>query len=83
MNFCPQCGRPLQPRQIDGHRRDCCVAEGCGFVAWNNPIPVIALLVEYQGKVLLARNAAWREGLFSVITRLLKFSLTPSDFDLA
>lgn len=79
MNFCPQCGQALQPRQIDGHSRDCCVAEGCGFIAWNNPTPVIAVLVEYQGKVLLARNAAWNEGMFSVITGYLEAGETPEE----
>jgi len=79
MNFCPQCGQPLQSRQIDGHNRDFCSAEGCGFIAWNNPTPVIAVLVEYDGKVLLARNAAWNEGMFSVITGYLEAGETPEE----
>ena len=79
MNFCPQCGQALQSLQIDGHSRDCCVAEGCDFVAWNNPTPVIAVLVEYQGKVLLARNAAWNEDMFSVITGYLEAGETPEE----
>jgi len=55
------------------------MAEGCAFIAWNNPTPVIAVLVEYQGKVLLARNAAWREGMFSVITGYLEAGETPEE----
>lgn len=46
-------------------------------MAWENPTPVIAALVEYDGKVLLARNAAWREGMFSVITGYLEKGETP------
>lgn len=79
MNYCPECGQPLQQRQIDGRLRQCCPAEGCGFVAWNNPAPVVAVLVEYRGKVLLARNAAWREGMFSVITGFLEAGETPEE----
>jgi NAD+ diphosphatase len=77
MNYCPQCGRQLVRRQMDGAERACCDAEGCGFVAWDNPTPVVAALVEYDGKVLLARNAGWPEGMFSVITGFLEKDETP------
>lgn len=40
-------------------------------------MPVIAVLVEYRGKVLLARNAAWKTGTFSVITGFLERDETP------
>lgn len=79
MKFCPQCGLALVRREVDGAERSCCEAEGCGFVAWENPTPVIAVLVEYEGKVLLARNAAWREGMFSVITGYLEKGETPEE----
>lgn len=79
MNYCPQCGQALQERVIDGQSRQYCPAEACGFIAWNNPVPVVAVLVEYQGKVLLARNAAWREGMFSVITGYLEAGETPEE----
>lgn len=79
MNYCPQCGRPLVRRQVDGAERTCCEAEGCGFVLWDNPTPVVAALVEYEGKVLLARNAAWPAGMFSIITGFLEKGETPEE----
>ena len=79
MNYCPQCGQALIRRQLDGAERLCCAAPGCTFVAWENPTPVVAVLVEYEGKVLLARNAAWGEGMYSVITGYLEKGETPEE----
>ncbi len=42
-------------------------------------MPVVAVLVEYQGKVLLARNAAWKSGMFSVIAGFLECDETPEE----
>ena len=77
MNYCPQCGHALEKRPFDGVERACCPDADCGFVAWDNPTPVIAALVELDGKVLLARNAAWPEGMYSVITGYLERGETP------
>lgn len=79
MNYCPQCGQALHRREIDGRSRQCCPDNNCAFVVWDNPVPVIAVLVEYQGQILLARNAAWREGQFSVITGYLEAGETPEE----
>lgn len=79
MNYCPDCGNALHSRLIDGHQRDCCERESCGFIAWNNPVPVIAVLVEYQGQILLARNAAWPKGTFSLITGFLESGENPDE----
>jgi len=79
MNFCPQCAQPLVRRRYDGLERACCDAPGCGFVLWDNPTPVVAALVEFEGKVLLARNAAWPAGQFSVITGYLEKGETPEE----
>jgi NADH pyrophosphatase NudC (nudix superfamily) len=46
-------------------------------VHWDNPVPVVAALVEYRGKVVLARNEQWPEGLFSLITGYLERDETP------
>lgn len=79
MNFCPHCGNALVRRQLDGEERACCPEATCGFVLWDNPTPVIAALVEVDGQVLLARNAAWRRGIFSVITGYLERGETPEE----
>lgn len=54
-----------------------CEAAGCGFVQWGNPVPVVAALVEYQGKILLARNVAWPPQFYALITGFLEKNETP------
>lgn len=70
--FCPQCGAPLEVLPLSGRERHACVQQDCGFVHWNNPLPVLAAVVEYQDKLLLARNAAWPEKMFALVTGFLE-----------
>jgi ADP-ribose pyrophosphatase YjhB (NUDIX family) len=51
----------------------------CGFTHWNNPTPVLAAIVEYRGKVLLARNAAWPSKMFALVTGFMEAGETPQD----
>jgi NAD+ diphosphatase len=76
MKYCPLCAAPLSARDMDGVERLAC-SLSCGYVYWNNPVPVVAALVQYGGGVLLARNAAWPPGRFSVITGFLEKGETP------
>ena len=50
---------------------------GCDYTHWNNPTPVLAAVVEYQGKILLARNAAWSSEKFALITGFMEAGETP------
>ena len=50
---------------------------GCDYTHWNNPTPVLAAVVEYQGKILLARNAAWTGEKFALITGFMEAGETP------
>jgi NAD+ diphosphatase len=79
--FCPRCATPLtertDPEHEGGRVRQICPDETCGYVHWNNPLPVVAAIVEYEGKILLARNAAWPEGMFALITGFLENGETP------
>lgn len=77
MTFCPRCARPLENRLIDGVTRRACATTGCGFVHWDNPLPVVAALVEYCDSLLLARNAKWPAGVFSLITGFLEKGESP------
>ena len=54
-----------------------CPDTSCGYVHWDNPLPVVAAIVEYEGRILLARNAAWQEGMFALITGFLENGETP------
>ncbi len=65
-------------REAGGLARSACLAKGCGFVLWDNPVPVVAALVEYEGLVLLARNVAWPEKSFGLITGYLERDETPA-----
>lgn len=46
---------------------------------WDNPLPVLAALVEYDGKILLARNALWTENKFALITGFMERGETPEE----
>jgi NADH pyrophosphatase NudC (nudix superfamily) len=48
-------------------------------VHWNNPVPVVAALIEYQGKIVLARNSQWPDGMFSLVTGYLERNETPEE----
>ena len=76
-NYCPQCGNPLRDAEIEGRLRRCCTAAGCRYIHWNNPIPVVAAIVEMNGAVILARNKTWPEKLFGLITGFLEQDETP------
>jgi len=54
-----------------------CVA--CGYTHWNNPTPVLAAVIEYQGQVLLARNAAWPGKVFALITGFMEAAESPKE----
>lgn len=75
--FCPQCGGELMTLPLSGRERLTCGSHDCGFVHWDNPLPVLAAVVEYEGRLLLARNAAWREGMFALVTGFLERDETP------
>jgi len=65
--FCPQCGGELVLRETGGLARPTCLADGCGFVLWDNPVPVVAALVELEGRIVLARNDAWPKNSFELV----------------
>jgi len=46
-------------------------------VHWDNPTPVVAAVIEFDGKVLLARNRAWPEKMFALVTGFLERDETP------
>jgi NAD+ diphosphatase len=75
--YCPQCGKPLVQAQQGGRLRACCADAACGFVHWDNPVPVVAAVVEHEGKVILARNVAWPANFYALITGFLEKGETP------
>jgi NADH pyrophosphatase NudC (nudix superfamily) len=77
MKFCPRCAQPLGSRQDGGRPRSACPDADCGFVFYDNPLPVVAALVEHQGQVLLIRNRGWPEKWFGLVAGFLECGETP------
>ena len=79
MKFCPQCARPLARREVGGRERDACADTACGFVNWNNPIPVVGGIVEHDGHVILVRNVGWPEHWYGIVTGFLEADEMPEE----
>lgn len=77
LTFCPRCARPLAARDDGGRPRQACPDPGCGFVFYDNPLPVVAGLVEHGGDVLLVRNHGWPEKWFGLVAGFLERGETP------
>ncbi|HVR53626.1 MAG TPA: NUDIX hydrolase [Pseudorhodoferax sp.] len=77
--FCPQCATPLEWITLleDGGEKERLRCTACGYTHWNNPTPVLAAIIEYQGQVLLARNAAWPGKMYALITGFMEAGETP------
>jgi NADH pyrophosphatase NudC (nudix superfamily) len=82
--FCPVCATPLETitLQEDGGPKARLRCPSCGFTHWNNPTPVLAAVIELsdrEGRVLLARNAAWTRVFFGLITGFMEAGESPAD----
>lgn len=61
--FCIRCGARMRPVREHGVLRPTCPA--CGFIAYRNPAPACGVLLQREGKILLAkrghepRRGAW------------------------
>jgi len=77
--FCPQCATPLAwlAQAEDGGEKERLRCPACAWTHWNNPTPVLAAVVEYQGRILLARNAAWTNKMYALITGFMEAGETP------
>lgn len=77
--FCPQCATRLAliSRAEDSGDKTRLRCPACDHTHWNNPVPVLAGIVEAKGQVLLARNAAWSGRRFALITGFMEAGETP------
>ena len=78
-SFCPKCSAPLETIEIDGCNRRGCTEASCDFVFWNNPIPIVAGLVEREDGVILIQNKGWPEKWFGLVSGFLEAKETPED----
>ncbi|MEX2482772.1 MAG: NUDIX hydrolase [Gammaproteobacteria bacterium] len=79
MKYCPYCGAPLMRLMLSGRERPACPDTRCGFVHWNNPIPVVAAIVENAGHVCLVRNVGWPEHWYGLVTGFLESGEMPEE----
>jgi NAD+ diphosphatase len=79
--FCPQCATPLEliTQAEDGGDKQRLRCASCGFTHWNNPVPVLAAVIEYEDKILLARNAAWTAKAYALITGFMEAGESPQE----
>ena len=72
---------PLAPvvRTEDGGNKERLRCTACDYTHWNNPTPVLAAIVELDGRVLLARNAAWQSRMMGLITGFMEAGETPEE----
>ncbi|MEY2893804.1 MAG: hypothetical protein RJA98_3712 [Pseudomonadota bacterium] len=82
--YCPACATALQPITLDedGGPKTRLRCPACGHTHWNNPTPVLAAVVEcvdQGGRILLARNAAWKAEFFGLITGFMEAGESPEE----
>lgn len=80
--FCPSCATPLAliSAEEDGGPKQRLRCPACQWTHWNNPTPVLAAVIEctdQDGRILLARNAAWTHRMFALITGFMEAGETP------
>lgn len=63
VRLCSKCGGELVPSESDYGR----VCSKCGKVFYVQISPAVITAVEREGRLLLAHNAAWPEGRYSII----------------
>lgn len=77
LRYCPVCTTQLTLAVRGGRERLACPTGH--WAHWNNPRPVLAAVIELNGQILLARNAAWPTGPFVLITGFLEVGETPEE----
>jgi NAD+ diphosphatase len=79
--FCPNCANELQllSQLEDGGHKERLRCAACAWTHWNNPTPVLAAVVQYQDRILLARNAAWQGKMYALITGFMEAGESPKD----
>ena len=77
--FCPACRTELVEEMRGGRTRLVCPGADCGFVHWDNPVPVVAAIVERDGRVVLVRSHGWPDSWYGLVTGFLEQNETPEE----
>jgi NADH pyrophosphatase NudC (nudix superfamily) len=74
--FCRHCGTTLAPVP-DAPGQGRCTSEACGKITYDNPVPVVAGIVERDGTILLVRSIGWPAEWFGLVTGFLEAGELP------
>lgn len=74
---CGRCGTPTISEQA-GHQRRCSNSE-CNALYFPRIDPAVIMRVEYEDKILLARQASWAPGMRSVLAGFVELGETLED----
>jgi len=77
MKYCPKCAQTLVTTEVEGFVRLKCSSPDCDYIFWDNPLPVVAAVVEHEGAVILVRQKGWPEKWHGLITGFLEKGETP------
>lgn len=77
MKYCPLCRSLLGRRAVEGEQRLACSSEACTYVFYNNPTPVVAAIIEYNEKIILAHKKGFPETWYGIIAGFLEKGETP------
>ena len=55
--YCPACGKEMNERELDGHKRLVCPDNQCGFIYYQNPVPAAGVIVAQNNEILLVKRA--------------------------
>ena len=79
LNFCPTCGNSLETALLNERERLVCSVR-CGYVHWDNPIPVVGAIVEYDNDtVILIQNKGWPAEWFGIVSGFLEKGESPDE----
>jgi len=78
LNFCPQCGGPLEDREAYGRTRRYCPT--CDRIVFRDPKVAAGVVVEHEGRVLLIRRGqgTLRNGLWSIPAGFVEYDEDPA-----
>jgi len=81
MKFCPLCTTALELRLVNTEDRErlMCSSTECNYIYYDNPTPVVAAVVDYQDKILLAHNVLWPPEWYALITGFLEKNESPEE----
>ena len=77
--YCPLCRQELVTGLVGDRSRLMCPSDECDYVKWDNPIPVVAAIVELDGEIVLTRNKGWPEKWYGLVAGYLERGETPDE----